>query len=112
MTFDDAIQVLQAAKAGKKIQCRIMRSLTHGWTDMPIESATPEQFQFDAYEYRVKPEPRCFVMYLMDDNCGAIFTSSTKGLENSRCVGSALLVEGVFHDRRHQGQPEQRDDRR
>jgi hypothetical protein len=95
MTFDDAIQVLQAAKVGKSIQRRVLNS------DNPWRNILPEavpSLDFSCYEYRVKPEPRCFVVYLMEDKNGALFTSSIKALENSVCVGSAKLVEGVFQE--------------
>ena len=47
-SIDRIIDVLQAIKAGKPIQVR----LSTGWCDESFPS-----LNFDAWEYRVKPEP-------------------------------------------------------
>lgn len=54
MTIDEMIAVLQAAKAGKAIQCKGKRDKE--WSDItPFENAT---WDFNLADYRVKPEPR------------------------------------------------------
>jgi hypothetical protein len=50
MTIDEMIAVLQAAKAGKKIQIQIGA----GWTDLGPNPS----FNAPINSYRVKPEPR------------------------------------------------------
>ncbi len=51
MTIDEMIAVLQAAKRGEQIQVR-RTSLTE-WCD-----ANSPGWNFDNFEYRVKPKPR------------------------------------------------------
>lgn len=56
MTIDEMIAVLEAAKAGKQIQCK-----GDGlWSDTCPECGEPHpwKFNFGLYDYRVKPEPR------------------------------------------------------
>ena len=55
MTIDSMIEVLQAAKEGKAIQCRLRDHHAHQWTPVNVHDA---QWNFSRYEYRVKPEPR------------------------------------------------------
>lgn len=56
MTIDEMIAVLQAAKAGKQIQCQ-ENGLTY-WMD--VDDPT---WNFYRRSYRVKPEPREWEMY-------------------------------------------------
>lgn len=51
MTYDEMIAVLQAAKEGKTIQTKLKRTT--------IEYAdTKPTWNFDLFDYRVKPEPK------------------------------------------------------
>lgn len=55
MTIDEMIAVLQAAKAGKQIEAR-PHDMSQTWFTVIW---TPEnRWQFDKFDYRVKPEPR------------------------------------------------------
>lgn len=58
MTFDQMIEVLQAAKEGKKIRWRSLNSVMK-WSD-PIEMADHRSFDFRLNEYQVFKEPRKF----------------------------------------------------
>lgn len=52
MTYDEMIAVLQAAKEGKKIQCKLRQESVSEYEDtFPI-------WNFDGFDYRVKPEPK------------------------------------------------------
>jgi len=55
MTIDEMIEVLQAAKAGKKIQ-RKHKLHDREWAPLLAEDA----FDFITYDYRVETEPRRF----------------------------------------------------
>lgn len=58
MTYDEMIAVLEAAKAGKVIEVDINGEWVK--TDRSL-------FNFQTYEYRVKPEPkRCWVKFVED----------------------------------------------
>lgn len=67
MTIDEMIAVLQAAKEGKKIQARRYGTIIWG--------TPPEVWNFENYEYRVKPEP--MEAFLWFDNYGHQFTTIT-----------------------------------
>jgi DNA polymerase III delta prime subunit len=56
MDIDSMIAVLQAAKAGKRIQIRS----NHGWkTELHwSDRDNTITWNFEAFDYRVKPEPR------------------------------------------------------
>jgi hypothetical protein len=56
LLYDEMIAVLQAAEAGKIIQCRRKHGGT--WDEGFIRSNSRVGFNFIDYDYRVKPEPR------------------------------------------------------
>lgn len=67
MTYDEMIDILQAAKAGKVIEYRDHHA---GWSKW-----TRNGFDFLSYQYRVKPEPkRCWVKWCENEIC---YTSHT-----------------------------------
>lgn len=58
MTVDQMIEVLQAFKAGKKIQVRSIYSMNEeDWDNLVIPS-----WQFGSFNYRVKPELREYLV--------------------------------------------------
>ena len=59
MNIDDMIAVLQATKEGKTIQSRYNSS-------RPWQDCDP-RWAFDNCEYRVKPEPREFLLIAGED---------------------------------------------
>lgn len=58
MSIDEMIAVLQAAKAGKELQRRIIPGMAcaEGPKWEPMREG--DRWQFQAYDYRVAPEPR------------------------------------------------------
>lgn len=53
MTYDEMIAVIQACKDGRTVQFRSHREIAKDdWLDVPEPT-----FQFNALDYRVKPEP-------------------------------------------------------
>jgi hypothetical protein len=66
MTIDEMIAVLQAAKAGKKIEVRSngseiwnpMIGTLCNHEDWSAPCNEPPKFNFGMFDYRVKPEPR------------------------------------------------------
>lgn len=64
-----AASVLTAFTEGKKIESRFANSLS-AWR----EDASP-RFDFDTFDYRVKPEPREFDVYLRND--GTVYDCRT-----------------------------------
>lgn len=68
MSIDEMIAVLQAAKAGKQIQSRDSRCSE--W-----QNVNHSAWHFAYYEYRVKPEPREWRVWISDD--GRIYSQSS-----------------------------------
>lgn len=65
MNYDQMIEVLQAAKDGKAIQCRWVNASPYNyWRD--VEKPT---WSFAAYDYRVKPEP-CVLYAILIEHGG------------------------------------------
>lgn len=75
MTYDQMIEVLQAAKAGNKIQLRPIHE-REPWTD-----ENRPCWDFYRYEYRVKSEPRVGWVHVTDiwDNIAGSSLSGKKG---------------------------------
>lgn len=79
---DHIIAIMQAYKAGKIIQCRQKR----GWINQPTTWSTNYkpfdvfEWNFNDYEYRVKPEPREFWLALDEstDTAGFAWTKREK----------------------------------
>lgn len=55
MRHDEMIAVIQAHKEGKPIQFRLPGSY---WTDSPGHLEHGPYFDFDQFQYRIKPDPR------------------------------------------------------
>lgn len=68
MTIDEMIEVLQAAKAGKKIQARSNGEVKDGdWIDGEKWHNVLPNWDFYHCDFRVKPEPREWLAYVTPD---------------------------------------------
>lgn len=64
-SIDEMIEVMQAFKAGRKIQTRITSN--DGWVDVVSPS-----WMWAGSDYRVKPEPRVFSFYFNEQSGGIV----------------------------------------
>ncbi len=55
MSHDKMIDIIKAHKDGKEIQCRSLNGFNFGLADT-FSISKDHRFNFDLYEYRVKPE--------------------------------------------------------
>jgi hypothetical protein len=70
MSLDDMISVLQDAKAGKNIQFRAIRDgSAERWHDMALNYRASVSWNFNACEYRVRPEPREWTIAIDSFGC-------------------------------------------
>ena len=69
MTIDEMIAVLQAAKAGKTIECRPRSSSWH-WEWEPYPAPCHTVWNFITLTYRVKREPRRVWIPVFQDGYG------------------------------------------
>lgn len=75
MTHDEMIAVIQAHRDGKAIEYTYGK---HGWM-----SATTPSWDFSAYTYRVKPEPREWWVVLAKDKTVFLTGYPTESLARS-----------------------------
>jgi hypothetical protein len=85
-TIDEQIALLQALKAGKKLQCQ---TLTHPkWVDSSVDLLRPN---FDPrFMYRIKPEPRTWWLVLRAD--GTVASGPRCDKEKAEQTASTLNI--------------------
>jgi len=83
MTTDSMIEVLQAAKEGKQIQCHSNES----WRDCVGEPS----FNFFDFDFRVKPEAK-YQYVLQDNETGATYLSA----HQTKPITSDVSKGGVY----------------
>lgn len=79
MTVDQMIEVLQAFKAGKKIEYKSHDDCYSEWSPVTIPC-----WAFDRGNYRVKPEPREYIILL--DKDGAVLGAEAGSLGAGRLM--------------------------
>ena len=83
MTIDDMIEVLQAAKDGKRIQIRLANDSNYAWVDHMANF-----FNFSKFDYRVVPKPQFLKGYCFAKD---IYETPTIGMVK---VEQVSLAEG------------------
>lgn len=73
MTHDEMIAVIQAHKEGKQIQKRAKSFSQNGWYAVSLDG-----FNFNLYEYRIKPDPQVIYVVRTGESQLHITTTSTK----------------------------------
>lgn len=68
MTIDEMIAVLQGAKDGKVVQCRRRTQSGMVWLD-----AVSACWDFNDYDFRLKPEPREFFIAVHQSGSRAVY---------------------------------------
>lgn len=63
-TTEEKIEVMQAYADGKKIEFKTMRFAADGWATL----VAPPVWNWVEYNYRIKQEPREFVVAYREDN--------------------------------------------
>lgn len=83
------IEVLQAAKAGKKIQCK---GIGTEWLNEP----NPD-WNFSRWTYRIKPEPRVIYVNEYPNSFGAIHHTeeAAKREASSNCTKQVKFIEVI-----------------
>lgn len=85
MSHDAMIEVISAHKAGKTIQYRhISWTKDKGWQDNPVHLVAGPNFDFMDFEYRVKPEPREFWVFISGDHRGEMYPVAQIGFDGQR----------------------------
>lgn len=101
-TFDGMIAVIQAFKVGKAIQWREQYcGKVFEWKDIPCNTNPFESvpfFNFNSYEYRIKPEPREFWMKInLGESRGYAYTSAeavvAHGFRPEECIHVREVIE-------------------
>jgi hypothetical protein len=95
MTHEEMIAVLQAHKDGKKIECRTK------WEECWKAAPTNPCWNFDLYDYRIKPEPpKPKELWVNEYASGGLAAHSTKKAAlrrgNYNAIRTAVLYREVL----------------
>ena len=91
MTIENMIEVLQAHRDGKRIQCKINGK----WSDKcDCGEDHPWRFNFGIHEYRVAREPREW--WLCNGSLRENFLLVEPGHDTSKCGGEVIKVREVL----------------
>lgn len=104
MTSKQKIEVIQAQEEGKIVEARsLFRDSTFhyypNWSTHSDGPGVPWDFNFGLYEYRIKPEPREWILVpLEDDPMGEPLPTDTHGasLYGLRPVSTAADWDGAI----------------
>lgn len=91
-TIDEAIEILEAMKAGKTIQIRVYDPI--GWADR-VKPHCDKMPDFLRFTFRVKPEPIEFWVNAYPEGYGRLYTTKEEALKSSgtNYVQTIKLVE-------------------
>lgn len=90
MHIDEMIQVLEAAKAGKKIQCRFRFGQgKEKWR----AASVPFLGNFELFEYRAEPEPN--IVYANIYPGGIVIHFSQNKEQTEKCARSGVMKKAA-----------------
>jgi hypothetical protein len=95
MTHDEMIEVIQAHKDGKVIQCRLKATTNAAFKDRYVKHAFMD---FATHVYRAKPEPKEYWLVPYLDGSGfKVLDFNTSHLNSDYCERINLNLAGAFH---------------
>ena len=69
------IEIMNAFTQGKDIECRPHK------TDNRWSEASSPTWDFNSFEYRIKPNPRIIYVNIYDNGYGAVYDTAAKALD-------------------------------